>query len=260
MRLSRPVRSLSTRRARRPRRACLTPALALSLGLVVCWQGSARAAEEPSSSDVTIAPAAPVAPRFANGGDFGGYLVERFGGLVLPNATRGQSGGVTGSGLEVRYMMPVGWGAYFRYARAVQGTSKCGDSCGTWDQWDLTFGFSKRLQATPQKQTFREHTRLDLGLLYSQAGTRSSCSSSPLTWSISCDSGKPSSGLNISGAAIGVEARLGLEVAVGPIGLGIDFGGAAFKSMTQGGNSDALPSIFFAWSAQARAGLAWTIE
>lgn len=179
---------------------------------------------------------------------------------MLPNATRGSSGGVTGSGLEIRYMMPVGWGAYFRYARAVQANFKCSGECATWDQWDVTFGFSKRLQATPQKAAFREHTRLDLGLLYSQAATHSSCSNSLLTWSISCENGRPASGLNISGSAIGLEARLGLEVAVGPIGLGLDFGGAAFKSMTHGDNSDPLPSVFFAWSAQARAGLAWTIE
>ena len=252
MRLSRPVRSLL---------ACLAPALALTLGLFPVLETDARASEPaPSSDAVTVVPAPPVGPRFANGGDFGGYLVERFGGLVLPNATRGSSGSVTGSGLETRFMMPVGWGAYFRYARAVQGNSSCAEGSCTWDQWDLTFGFSKRLQATPQKSTFREHTRFDLGFLYSQAATHPSCSSSVLTWSIACANDKPASGLNISGSAIGLEARLGLEVAVGPIGLGLDFGGAAFKSLTHGGNSDPLPSVFFAWSAQARAGVSWTIE
>jgi hypothetical protein len=251
MRLSRPVRPLLAR---------LVPALALTLGLLAGLESTALAADAAPSSDLPSTPTPPPGPRFPNGGDFGGYLVERFGGLVLPNATRGGSGKVMGSGLETRFMMPVGWGGYFRYARAVQDNFKCGDACATWDQWDLTFGFSKRLQATPQKSTFREHTRFDLGFLYSQAATRATCSNSLFTWSIGCDSGKPTSGLNISGSAIGIEARLGLELAVGPIGLGLDFGGAAFKSLTHGGNSDALPSVFFAWSAQARAGLSWTIE
>lgn len=252
MRLSRPVRLLLAR---------LVPALALTLGLLAGLESTAHAADAaPSSDALPAAPAPPAAPRFANGGTYGGFLVERFGGLVLPNATRGSSGSVTGSGLETRFMMPVGWGAYFRYARAVQGNSSCADGSCTWDQWDLTFGFSKRLQATPQKTTFREHTRFDLGFLYSQAGTHPSCSGSVFTWSIACANDKPASGLNISGSAVGIEARLGLELAVGPVGLGLDFGGAAFKSLTHGGNSDPLPSVFFAWSAQARAGLSWTIE
>ena len=83
-----------------------------------------------------------------------------------------------------------------------------------------------------------------------------------LPWSLSCSAGTSGvgHGLNSSGTALGLEARLSVELAVGPIGLGLDFGGAAFKSLTSGSNSDALPSLFFAWSAQARAGLSWTIE
>lgn len=225
--------------------------------------GVAGAASPASPAKETPADATPAplpGPRFPNGGDLGAYLVERFGGLVLPSATRGQSGSAYGSGLEARYILPVGWGGYFRFSRVRQDNQKCGDACYVWDHWDLTFGLSRRLQATPQRPTFREHTRLDVGFSYSQAGTHTSCDGGYLPWSISCASGASTKHVNASGSAFGIEARLAAEIGVGPIALGLDVGGGAFKSLTHGESSEPLPSVFFAWSAQARAGVSWSFE
>jgi hypothetical protein len=198
--------------------------------------------------------------RFPNGGDLGAYLIERYGGLVLPSATRGASGGAYGSGLEARYIMPVGWGGYARFTRVRQDNQKCGDDCYVWDHWDVTLGLSRRLQATPQRPAFREHTRFDLGFAYSQANTSLSCDGQYTPWSISCTSGASARHRNASGSALGIEARLAVEIGVGPVALGLDVGGGAFKSLTHGENSEPLPTVFFAWSAQARAGLSWSIE
>ncbi len=230
-------------------------ALTVTLGLS---SASARAADDASA---TVAPAPQRGPSFPNGGDFGAYLLERYGGLVLPGALHGESGPVAGSGFEARYLLPVGWGAYAHWTHVVQQNVTCGADCWVWDQWEATLGLSRRLQATPQNKLIREHTRFDLGFAYSQAGTNLSCGGAYVPWNVACASGSwPSHPINSSGSAVGMEARLALEIGIGPVGLGFDFGGAAYKSLTHGSASDPLPSLFYAWSAQARAGVNWTIE
>jgi hypothetical protein len=238
------------------------PLLAIASSLAIATIPSLASAAEETVTGVTAPP--PLKADFPNGGDYGAYLVERFGGLVMPNASRGSSGAARGSGLEARYVMPAGWGGYFRYSRVAQSNQQDAGTAAAfvWDQWDVTFGLSRRLQATPQRVGFREQLRLDVGFSYSQAGTNLACSNSAFVWAISCDSGTAANGhpTNASGSAFGMEARLSLDFGVGPIGLGVDFGGGAYKSLTHGSNSEPLPSLFYSWNAQLRAGLSWTIE
>ncbi len=185
-------------------------------------------------------------------GDVALSLVERFGYLAINNAPVGKSGVVRGAGLELRYMMPIGWGAYWRY---VSTASSNGDRF-EWFQGEFVAGMSKRLFAVGRTDLWspRASGRFDFGVGYTQVGTHESCTKSFAPFGTSCVTG-PNRPVNVQGDALVVEARFGADLAYGPLFLGLDVGAAAYTNITTGSNSRSLPAFFLSPSGQVKLGV-----
>ncbi len=178
-------------------------------------------------------------------------LVERFGTIQLPSsAEHGKSGSLRGSGLELRFNMRPGIGAYYRLTTATTANNDKNDVY----QLEWAFGFSKRLHATgkPGFWQFRTSSHLDFGFLYWHLDTNESCTRSYSPLSSSCETLDWSRGNNTSGSGVGLEARLGAEIAIGLLGLGFDVGVAGYQKWSTGGNSDSPPMNYWVPTAQLK--------
>lgn len=185
-------------------------------------------------------------------GDVALSVVERFGYLAVNNAPVGKSGMVRGAGVELRFMLPIGWGAYYRYV----STATANNDRFEWFQGEFVAGLSKRLLGLGRRDlwTTRIGARFDFGLGWTQTGTNETCKRSFVPFGTSCTTG-PNRPMNVQGDALVVEARVGVDVDLGPVNVGVDVGSAAYLNITTGPNSQSLPAIFFAPSGQLKLGL-----
>lgn len=185
-------------------------------------------------------------------GDAALSVVERVGYLAINGAPVGQSGMVRGAGVELRYMMPIGWGAYWRY---VNTASANGDRF-EWSQGEFVAGMSKRLLAVGRADLWapRASARFDFGVGYAQVGTHETCTRSFAPFGTSCVTG-PNRPMNVQGDAFVVEGRFGADLGYGPLFLGLDVGAAAYANITTGNNSRSLPAFFFSPSGQLKVGV-----
>lgn len=216
-------------------------------------QAASAEPEPPKSADAPPTPSPrPEDPK--RWGDWSIAVVERFGLLLIAGAEpAATSPTVRGAGAELRYVMPVGWGAYWRWtdvASSVQNQFE-------WRQSELMFGFSRRVFRTGRVDpwTFRSQARVDVGVGFSRVGTNESCSQSFVPFGTSCSTG-PGRPPNITGDAAALEVRLSGDVGFGPIGLGLDVGFAAYARYVTGDNSVPPPGLFYLPSAQLRLGVA----
>jgi hypothetical protein len=189
------------------------------------------------------------APRAWGDGSFS--LVERFGYLAINGAERGKSGLARGPGLELRFMMPVGWGAYYRHLAIATSN----DDQADWKHSEFIAGLSRRLLAvgSPQLWSARASARFDFGVGWTQTGTHERCTQSFVPFGTDCSTG-PNRPRNVQGDAFAFEARLGADIGVGPLYLGLDVGMSAFLNVTTGSNSASLPSLFLSPSGQVKLG------
>ncbi|GAC1578724.1 MAG: hypothetical protein NVS3B20_09810 [Polyangiales bacterium] len=207
-----------------------------------------------SSVVVTLVAASATARSQADGwGDASLSLVQRVGKLSL-SQTDHLGGATRGSGMEGRFMMPIGWGAYYRFGNEATKKQDGFD----WNHFDIGGGFSRRLAGfgSPELWTLRGQLHLDFGLLYSQIETHESCATGYAPFSTQCQSVSQSRGGDASGAALGLEARVGGELGVGPIGVGIDVGEAGYLRLISGANSLPIPARYSLLSVQFKAGIA----
>lgn len=219
----------------------LAPALAACV-VLLCSERSAHAQTS--------------APAPSQWGDASLNLVERFGYLAIDGAPRGKSGFARGAGLELRFMMPIGWGAYYRYLN-VATANKDGQD---WYHGEFVAGLSRRLMSVGRRELWstRASARFDFGVGYAQTGTNERCTQSFVPFGTDCSSrgGLPK---NVQGDALTFEARLGADVGFGPVAIGLDVGMSAYLNVTTGGNSLSLPWLFLAPSGQLRLGVALPI-
>jgi hypothetical protein len=178
--------------------------------------------------------------------------VERFGYLAINNAPVGKSGIVRGAGIELRFMMPIGWGAYYRYTSVATANKDRFD----WFSGEFVAGLSKRLLAIGRRDLWspRVSARFDFGVGWTQTGTNESCTRSFVPFGTKCSTG-PNRPMNVQGDALVVEARFGADFLVGPINVGLDVGSAAYMNITTGENSQSLPAFFFSPSGQLKLGV-----
>jgi hypothetical protein len=185
-------------------------------------------------------------------GDAAASLVERFGYLAMNNAPVGKAGMVRGAGIELRYMMPIGWGAYWRYV----STASANRDRFEWFQGEFVAGISKRLLAVGRADLWapRASARFDFGLGWTQTGTNETCTRSFVPFGTKCVTG-PNRPMNVQGDALVAEARFGADLGFGPIMLGLDVGAAAYANITTGSNSQSLPAFFLQPSGQVKLGV-----
>lgn len=193
------------------------------------------------------------APSFDKWGDASLSVAERFGYLSMGGAERGKSGLARGPGLELRFMMPIGWGAYYRYVNVATAHNDAAD----WYHGEFVAGLSRRLMAVGDKRlwSFRSSARFDFGMGWTQTGTNERCEQSFVPFGTNCRSraGLPK---NVQGDALAFEARLGGDVGIGPLYVGVDVGMSAYLNVTTGSNSLSLPWLFLSPSGQLRLGVA----
>lgn len=189
-------------------------------------------------------------------GDASFSLVERYGRLVVPSPELGTSGTLAGSGFELRFMMPVGWGAYYRWVNGATNARNGFD----WFHGDFSFGIDRRLHATggPSTWSVRTQSRFELGLAYTQLGTNLTCTRSASPLATSCDGGGIAG--NVSGAGFGLETRIAAEIALGPIYVGADLGIAGYRRWSTGSASLSPPGWFALPSAQLRMGVGFSFD
>jgi hypothetical protein len=187
-------------------------------------------------------------------GDASFSVVERYGKLLVGTPDRGKSGTLQGSGLEARFTMPMGWGAYYRWTTAATNNSDRFD----WKHLDLAAGFSRRVVAggSPSLWGFRYQVHLDFGFVYTKLGTNEACTTGIAPFATSCSTTTPTHEWNADGAGIGLEARVGAALGVGPLAIGVDLGVGGFRTLVTGGNSADPPAWFAAPLAQLKVGLA----
>jgi hypothetical protein len=185
-------------------------------------------------------------------GDASAALVERFGHLGVDGAEVGKSGLVRGSGLEVRFAMPMEWGAYYRY---VTSATKNGDRA-EWSHKEFSFGVSRRLVHVGRRDLWspRASARIDVGLGYVSFGTNTTCSGGFGFYSVSCQTpnGQP---VNATGDAFALEARVGGDLSYGVLFVGADVGIAGYWRFVTGGNSVSPPALSYMPSGQLRIGV-----
>lgn len=186
-------------------------------------------------------------------GDVSLSAVERFGYLAIDNAPKGKSGLIRGAGVELRFMMPIGWGAYYRYVGAATANKDRFD----WYQAEYIGGISRRLLAIGRRElwTPRVSAHVDFGIGWTQVGTNESCTRSFVPFGNSCTTG-PNRPVNVQGDAMLVEARFAAELGYGFLFAGLDVGGAAYMNVTTGNNSESLPAFFFSPGGQLKLGVA----
>ena len=194
-------------------------------------------------------------------GDVAFSFVERFGRISVPSdSERGKSGSLQGSGVELRFMMRAGVGAYYRWTNAASHANNKQD----WYHLEYAFGFAQRLHATGKSGLLglRTSSRLEFGILYTQLGTNESCTRSYMPLATDCStanfgtSAANPAGGNASGAGIGLEMRLGGDVALGPFDLGLDVGISGYRRWSTGSNSVSIPGWFYVPSAQLKLAIA----
>jgi len=180
-------------------------------------------------------------------------LVERWGTLAVGSPEHGQSGGQFGSGLEARFMMPIGWGAYYRTNRAATNN---GDNFD-WSHFEFSAGFSRRIVRGGSANLFspRYQVHFDFGMLYSKLGTNERCTRSWAPLYTKCETTTSDHPVNLDGSYFGLEARIGADVSFGPLGVGVDVGIGGFRRIVTGGNSADPPTWFAAPTAQLKMGI-----
>ena len=202
------------------------------------------AAEQPKKGDA-------LAGRW---GEFAFSLVERFGRISVPSdSERGKSGSLQGSGFEVRFMMRPGVGAYYRWTNAATNSHDGAD----WYHLEYAFGFVRRLHETGRADLLglRTSSHLALGFLYTQLGTNEACTRGYAPLAADCSTTNFDRG-NASGAGVGMELRLGGDVAFGPLDLGLDVGISGYRRWSTGSNSVSIPGWFYVPSAQLKLAIA----
>ena len=180
--------------------------------------------------------------------------VERFGHLATSASRLGANDALVGSGLQARFMLPVGWGAYYRWTTSTSNARDGAD----WFDSELAMGVSRRLESSSHKSFWgvRWHLRLDAGLTYSVLDTNERCSHGVVPFAASCTTttlGRPA---DASGNALGVEGRLAGTVGVGPFSLGLDIGAAESHRLTTSSGSVAIPTWIGLTTAQIEVGFA----
>ncbi|MEO7092066.1 MAG: hypothetical protein ABI175_02370 [Polyangiales bacterium] len=187
-------------------------------------------------------------------GDVAFSFVERFGRMSVPSdSERGTSGMLQGSGVELRFMMRAGVGAYYRWTNAATNTGNKQD----WYHLEYAFGFARRLHATGKSDLIglRTSSRIELGFLYTQLGTHEACSRSYVPLATDCSTTNYAPG-NASGAGVGLEMRLGGDIAFGPLDLGLDIGISGYRRWSTGSGSVSIPGWFYVPSAQLKLAIA----
>jgi hypothetical protein len=212
----------------------------VALGVVLCSERSAHA-----QTTTSTAP--------AQWGDASASLVERFGYLAINGAERGKSGLARGPGLELRFMMPVGWGAYYRLVHVATANKDEAD----WYHGEFIAGLSRRLMSVGSARpwTTRASARFDFGVGWTQTGTNKQCTQSFVPFGTHCSTpgGRPR---NVQGDALAIEGRIGADFGLGPLFVGVDVGMSAYLNMWTGSNSASLPWLFLSPSGQLRLGVA----
>lgn len=185
-------------------------------------------------------------------GDTSLSVVERFGYLAINGAEQGKSGLARGPGLELRFMLPIGWGAYYRHLAVATSNNDQAD----WKHSEFIAGLSRRLLAVGSRQLWsaRASARFDFGVGYAQTGTHERCTKSFVPYGIDCVT-SPGRPRNVQGDALAFEARLGADIGVGPLYLGFDVGMSAYLNVTTGSGSASLPALFLSPSGQVKLGL-----
>lgn len=196
-------------------------------------------------------------PSVTSWGEASLNLVERTEYIAVSGAEVGKSDWARGAGLELRFMMPVGWGAYYRYVEAATAAVRPASEQFEWKHNEFAFGVSRRLLRLGRKDLWapRVISTFDLGLGWAQLGTHQVCARSYAPFGTDCSTGgnRPR---NVQGDALALEARVGAAVGYGPLTLGFDIGAAAYLTILAGGNSHAPPTTFYIPSGQLRLGLA----
>lgn len=185
-------------------------------------------------------------------GDASFSVVQRFGYLAINGAEQGKSGLARGPGLELRYMMPIGWGAYYRHV----GVATSNNDQAEWKHSEFIAGLSRRLLAVGSRELWsaRASARFDFGVGYAQTGTHERCTKSLVPFGTDCTT-SPGRPRNVQGDALAFEARLGADVGVGPLYVGFDVGMSAYLSILTANGSASLPSLFLSPSGQVKLGL-----
>jgi len=203
----------------------------------------------------TSAPTPSAAP--GSWGEASLTVVERMEYLSVAGAEVGKSDLARGPGLELRFMMPVGWGAYYRYNDVATAAQRPPSEQFEWEHQEWMFGVSRRLMRVGRGEmwSFRAQSTLDFGLGWSRLGTHQVCERSYTPFGTNCYTG-PKRPTNVQGDAMAFETRIGAAIGFGPLTLGVDIGAAAYLTLLAGSNSLSPPSPFFAPSGQLRLGLA----
>jgi hypothetical protein len=186
-------------------------------------------------------------------GDASLTVVERFSYLALSGAEQGKAGLARGAGFELRFTMPIGWGAYYRYTGVATGHNDGFD----WFSGEFVAGLSRRLLSVggPNLWSARASARFDFGLGWTQTGTNERCTRSFVPFGTECTTFSGNRSRNVQGDAMVTEARVGGDLGVGPIYIGFDVGIAAYLNVTTGNNSLSLPWLFLAPSGQLKLGV-----
>lgn len=192
-------------------------------------------------------------PSSASWGEASVNVTERMEYLSIGGAEVGKSGLARGPGVELRFVLPMGWGAYYRWTDSATSN---GDRF-EWEHSEYMAGVSRRLLRVGRGQLWapRVQATFDLGVGWSRIGTHESCTRSFVPWGTDCFTG-PSRPQNVQGDALSFEARVGAGISFGPLTVGADVGASAHVTVDGGDNSWAPPPWFFAPSGQLRLGLA----
>ncbi len=191
-------------------------------------------------------------------GDVAFSTVARFGSVSVGSQPHGKSGAMRGSGLEARFMMPIGWGAYYR---AITAATDNRDGF-EWKHFEIGAGFSRRILrgGTANLLGVRYQLHIDIGMFYAQLGTHETCTTGMVPFAASCDSLSAKRAPDAHGVSLGLEARIAAEVGLGPIGFGVDLGAGAFRGILTGGNSLDPPTWYLVPSAQVKLGLVYAFD
>jgi hypothetical protein len=185
-------------------------------------------------------------------GDVSLSVVERFGYLAINGAEQGKAGMARGPGLELRFMLPIGWGAYYRHI----GIATANDDRADWKHSEFIAGLSRRLVAVGSRELWsaRASARFDFGVGWTQTGTHERCTRSFVPYGTDCVTG-PGRPRNVQGDAMAFETRVGADIGFGPLYLGLDIGMSAYLNVTTGNDSASLPWLFLSPSGQLKLGL-----
>lgn len=205
-----------------------------------------------TSGDVSAATAPKKVSASGRFGDVSLAVVETFGRIDVPSGTAfGKSGAMQGSGWDLRFMMPPGVGAYYRWNNAAQHDGNHVD----WYLVQYAFGIAGRLHSTGRSGlwSIRTQSRIEWGFLYFQANTDDNCTRSWAPRGAECSG--VSAAASASGAGIGTELRVAGEIDVGPLAISVDVGATGYRSWSSASGSASLPGWFWIPNAQLKFGL-----